>query len=59
MSCHFPWSSLGYIDKVNGTPQWIIFPYANPLKFMLENEKTLLCSTVATFMHKRNSLLEY
>lgn len=35
MSCHLPWPSLGYIDQVNGTPQWTIFPYANPLKITI------------------------
>lgn len=35
MSCHLPWPSLGYIDKVKGTQQWTIFPYANPTKIVI------------------------
>lgn len=32
LSCHLPWPSLGYIDKVNGESQWTIIPYVDPTR---------------------------
>lgn len=35
MSCHLPWPGLGYIDQINVTPQWVVFPYADPTRITL------------------------
>src|SRR5690606_3245117 len=30
MSCHLPWPGLGFIDNINGSYRWQIYPYADP-----------------------------
>jgi len=35
MSCHLPWPSLGYIDRLGDTAQWTIFPYTDPTRIKI------------------------
>lgn len=35
MSCHLPWPGLGYIDKINDSFSWTIYPYFSPERISL------------------------
>ena len=35
MSCHLPWPGLGYIDKINDSFSWTIYPYFSPERVSL------------------------